>query len=199
MIGKLAKLLLQTRVDPIPASEFESRSRPSSDAGADDVAERELHAALKRRIQTVFGGSLHLRHVDTGSCNACESELAALLNPIYDVQRLGIDFVASPRHADVLVVTGGVTRNLLEALHMTYEATPAPKAVLAVGACALGQGLLGRTYAQAGAVQAALPVAVTVPGCPPTPVEIVAGLLRVADLLEKELVRRGHGTATVQG
>ncbi|MCY0870546.1 MAG: oxidoreductase [Firmicutes bacterium] len=198
MIGELARLLLATRVNPVPAADFEDRRQVAYEQDLDKVAARDLEKALKRRIRTVFGGSMHLRHVDTGSCNACESELAALLNPFYDVQRLGIDFVASPRHADVLVVTGCVTRNLFEALHVTYEATPRPRAVLAIGACALGQGILGKTYAQAGAALSELPIAVTVPGCPPTPHDIIAGLMQVADFLEKEISRRGYGATAIQ-
>lgn len=145
-----------------------------------------------------FYGSLHVRHVDTGSCNACEWELTALLNPVYDAQRLGIDFVASPRHADVLVVTGGVTRNLAQALELTYEATPAPKAVLAIGACACGTGLLGATYAQRGtALDSGIPVLVTVAGCPPSPPEILRGLLNIMTILNGGAATHGHATAAI--
>jgi len=145
-----------------------------------------------------FFGSLHIRHVDTGSCNACEWELTALLNPIYDAQRLGIDFVASPRHADILVVTGGVTRNLAQALELTHEATPNPKAVLAIGACACGTGLLGQTYAQRGtALDSGIPVLVTVAGCPPTPPEILRGLLHIMTILNQGGLTHGHGTTAI--
>lgn len=147
--------------------------------GAGDPLSPDLLREWHRRVHGAFGGSLHVRHVDSGSCNACEWELTALLNPVYDVQRLGIDFVASPRHADVLVVTGGLTRNLVEAVQSTYEATAHPKAVLAVGDCACGTGLIGPTYAQTGRVDLQLPVLVTVPGCPPHPHQIIRGLLEV--------------------
>lgn len=138
----------------------------------------------RRRMHSVFGGSLHIRHVDSGSCNACEWELTALLNPVYDVQRLGVDFVASPRHADVLVVTGGLTRNLAEAVRATYEAAAHPKAVLALGDCAVGCGLIGPTYAQAGRLDLGTAVLVSVPGCPPHPHQIIRGLLEVMVRLE---------------
>ncbi len=145
----------------------------------------ELLREWRSRLHGAFGGSLHLRHVDSGSCNACEWELTALMNPVYDMQRLGIDFVASPRHADVLVVTGGLTRNLAEAVRLTYEATAHPKAVLAVGDCACGAGLLGRTYAQSGRVDTCVPVLVSIPGCPPHPHRIIRGLLEVMARLEE--------------
>ncbi|PWI57443.1 oxidoreductase [Sulfoacidibacillus thermotolerans] len=140
---------------------------------------------------TVFGGSLHVRHVDTGSCNACEWELNALLNPVYDVSRMRIEFVASPRHADVLAVTGGVTRNLLEALRMTYEATAWPKAVVAIGGCAIGDGLIGKTYAQEGGIAPFVPIHVKVPGCPPRPQEILAGFLHAMECLTHGVEQSG--------
>lgn len=165
---------------------------------ANDAAKTEaLMQTWQRLRHTVFGGSVHIRHVDTGSCNACEWELTALLNPVYDVQRLGMDFVASPRHADVLVVTGGLTRNLTEALHMTYEATAHPKAVLAMGACACGTGMIGRTYAQEGEIALAGPILVKVPGCPPQPQDIMRGLIDTATQLEAVRTTHGHGTSAV--
>lgn len=162
-----------------------------------DRTEQEWLRQWKKKIRGAFGGSLHIRHVDTGSCNACEWELTALLNSVYDVQRLGIDFVASPRHADVLVVTGGLTRNLAEALRLTYAAAARPKAVLAIGACACGQGLIGRTYAQAGDVQSGVPVTVSVMGCPPKPQEIMRGLLEIMIRIEEGRHRDGHGTSAI--
>lgn len=135
--------------------------------------------------QKVYGGSLHLRHVDCGSCNACEWELQALLNPVYDLQRFGMDFVASPRHADALVVTGGLTVNLLEALQVTYAATASPKLVVAVGDCTLNGGLAGANYAQSGGIEGVVPVAVKIPGCPPTPADILRGLLKALEIWEK--------------
>ena len=129
------------------------------------------------RIRRVLGRSLQLRHLDAGSCNACDWELTALLNPVYDVRRLGIDFVASPRHADGVVVTGPVTRNLEVAVRRTWEAVPEPRVVIAVGACAVSGGIVGRSYASAGGVAEVLPVDVFIPGCPPTPEAIIFGLL----------------------
>ncbi len=134
---------------------------------------RELEHAIARHL----GGSLHIRHLDSGSCNACDWELTALLNPVYDVQRLGIDFVASPRHADLLLVTGVMTRNLREAALLTYRAMPEPRLVVAVGACAVGGGVFNGTYAASGSGEPVLPVDVFIPGCPPRPEAIIHGLL----------------------
>ena len=134
---------------------------------------RELEHAIARRL----GRSLHIRHLDSGSCNACDWEFTALLNPVYDVQRLGIDFVASPRHADLLLVTGVMTRNLQEAALLTYRAMPEPRLVVAVGACAVGGGVFAHTYAASGSVEPVLPVDVFIPGCPPRPEAIIHGLL----------------------
>ncbi|HTM19748.1 MAG TPA: NADH-quinone oxidoreductase subunit NuoB [Kofleriaceae bacterium] len=137
-------------------------------AGDDQVAER---------IRRTLGRSLHLRHLDAGSCNACDWELTALLNPVYDVRRLGIDFVASPRHADGVIVTGPVTRNLEVAVRRTFEAVPEPRIVIAVGACACSGGIVGQSYASAGGVAEVLPVDVFIPGCPPRPQAIIYGIL----------------------
>lgn len=135
-------------------------------------------------IHRVLGRSLHLRHLDAGSCNACDWELTALLNPAYDVRRLGIDFVASPRHADGVVVTGPVTRNLETAVRRTVEAVPDPRIVIAVGACAASGGIVGEGYASAGGVDRVLPVDVYIPGCPPRPEAIIFGLLVAVGRLE---------------
>ncbi len=170
-----------------------SRTRNSHES----VPVTDLTTAWRERISSAFGGSLHVRHVDTGSCNACEWELTALLNPVYDVQRLGIDFVASPRHADVLIVTGGLTRNLAEALQATYEATACPKAVIALGDCARGCGLLGETYAQKGGIELAVPVLLNVPGCPPHPHTIIAAFIEAMRLLEERRKTSGRGTPAV--
>ena len=132
---------------------------------------------LRREAARKLGRSLHIRHLDSGSCNGCDWELAALLSPVYDVQRLGIDFVASPRHADLLLVTGVMTRNLQEAAVLTYEAMPEPRLVVAVGACAVGGGVFANTYAAAGSAGLILPVDVFIPGCPPRPEAIIHGLL----------------------
>ena len=135
--------------------------------------ERELADVIARRL----GRSLHVRHLDVGSCNGCDWEIAALLNPIHDVQRLGIDFVASPRHADLLLVTGVMTRNLEEAALRTYEAMPEPRLVVAVGACAISGGVFAGTYAAWDGISGVLPVDVFIPGCPPRPEALIHGLL----------------------
>jgi Ni,Fe-hydrogenase III small subunit len=137
-------------------------------------------------IRQTLGRSLQLRHLDSGSCNACDWELTALLNPVYDIRRLGIDFVASPRHADGVIVTGPVTRNLETAVRRTYEAVPEPRVVIAVGACAASGGIVGRSYASAGGLGEVLPIDVLIPGCPPRPEAIIFGiLLAVGRLLER--------------
>jgi Ni,Fe-hydrogenase III small subunit/ferredoxin len=138
---------------------------------------------LKLKIKNVLGRSLHIRHVDVGSCNACDFEMNALSNPLYDLQQYGIDFVASPRHADMLMVTGVVTRNLTQALLMTYEAMPTPNLVMAVGACAASGQVFGRSYAIRGAVDELVPVDIYVPGCPPRPQALLYGLLVAMDKL----------------
>jgi Ni,Fe-hydrogenase III small subunit len=124
-----------------------------------------------------LGRSLSIREIDAGSCNGCELEIHALNNAYYDVERFGLRFVASPRHADVLLVTGPVTKNMQEALRRTYEATPDPKWVVAVGDCALNGGCFAGSYAVAGGVSEVLPVDLHVRGCPPTPTDILRGLL----------------------
>jgi Ni,Fe-hydrogenase III small subunit len=135
-------------------------------------------ARLWERIRGRLGRSLHVRQVDAGSCNGCELEIAATTNPLYDLERFGIHFVASPRHADVLLVTGPVTRNMEIALLRTYEATPEPRIVVAVGACGCSGGIFGEgTYASIGGVDRVVPVDVYIPGCPPRPQAILNGLL----------------------
>lgn len=132
---------------------------------------------LKEKIQKMFGRSLAIRQVDAGSCNGCEIELTALNNPIYDIERFGIHFVSSPRHADVLLVTGPASRNMEIALLRTYEATPSPKIVIAVGACACSGGIFGDTYATTGGIDKVIPVDIYIPGCPPRPEVLLQGLL----------------------
>jgi Ni,Fe-hydrogenase III small subunit/formate hydrogenlyase subunit 6/NADH:ubiquinone oxidoreductase subunit I len=142
------------------------------------TADRDADAArVSSEIRRVLGRSLHLRHLDAGSCNACDWELTALLNPVYDIRRLGVDFVASPRHADGVIVTGSVTRNLETAVRRTVEAIPDPRVVIAVGSCASSGGIVGAGYASAGGVDRVLPVDVYVPGCPPRPEAIIFGIL----------------------
>ena len=136
-----------------------------------------VREALQRRILEVLGRALCIRQVDAGSCNGCELEIHALNNPIYNVESLGIRFVASPRHADLLLVTGPVSRHMEVALRRTYDATPDPKLVVAVGDCGACGGIFGESYASCGAVSNVIPVDVVVPGCPPSPTRILAGIL----------------------
>lgn len=132
---------------------------------------------IQREILDILGRALTIRQVDAGSCNACELEIHALNNPYYNLEGLGIRFVASPRHADMLLVTGPVSRNMEQALRRTWEATPEPKLVVAVGDCARDGGIFGESYASCGRVQNVIPVDVAVPGCPPPPLEIMRGIL----------------------
>lgn len=141
----------------------------------------DLGKELKGKIGRILGRSLAIREVDAGSCNGCEVEITALNNPIYDVERFGIHFVASPRHADVLLVTGPASRNMELALKRTYEATPDPKVVVAVGACGCSGGIFGDTCATTGGIDKVVPVDVYVPGCPPRPEAILHGLLLAVD------------------
>ena len=136
-----------------------------------------VREALERRILEVLGRALCIRQIDAGSCNGCELEIHALNNPIYSVESLGIRFVASPRHADLLLVTGPVSRHMEVALRRTYDATPDPKLVVAVGDCGACGGIFGESYASCGAVSNVIPVDVVVPGCPPSPTRILAGIL----------------------
>jgi len=148
----------------------------SEPAPASDDALR-LGDALQGRISAILGRALCIRHVDAGSCNGCELEIHALGNPVYNIEGLGIKFVASPRHADMLLVTGPVSRNMEVALHRTYAAMPDPKLVVAIGDCGCTGGLFGESYASAGRVANVIPVNVAVPGCPPSPTRILAGIL----------------------
>ncbi len=132
---------------------------------------------LQEAIHRVLGRSLHIREVDAGSCNGCEVEITGLNSPVYDIERFGIHFVASPRHADMLLVTGPVTRNMELALRKTYDAMPAPRLVVAVGACGCSGGIFGVNYASLGGVDAVLPVDVFIPGCPPNPHALLNGIL----------------------
>lgn len=141
---------------------------------------------LKVKIGRILGRSLAVREVDAGSCNGCEVEITALNNPIYDIERFGIHFVASPRHADVLLVTGPASRNMEVALKRTYEATPDPKIVVAVGACGCSGGIFGDTYATTGGIDKVVPVDVYIPGCPPRPEAILYGLLLAVDRISEK-------------
>ncbi|TAD89953.1 MAG: NADH-quinone oxidoreductase subunit NuoB [Alphaproteobacteria bacterium] len=154
-------------------------TRPVADpAPAPDPAALE---ALGKRVadsgRQRLGRSLAIRHVDAGSCNACELELHALSNPYHDLERFGLSFVASPRHADVLLVTGPVARNMRDALHATWVAVPEPRWVIAAGACAIDGGCFAGAPEVLGGADAVIPVDLTIPGCPPTPTALLAGLL----------------------
>ena len=164
----MRKLLFEILVKP-PLTE----SAPA----VDDSALVELARALEKAARKRLGRSLAIRQVDAGSCNGCELEIHALNNAYYDLERFGLRFVASPRHADVLLVTGPVTHNMREALERTYAATPAPKWVVAVGGCARDGGCFAASYAVTGGVSNVVPVDLHIPGCPPRPVEILRGLL----------------------
>ena len=143
-----------------------------------------LTKLLSEKTRKILGRSLHIRHVDTGSCNGCDFEMNALTNPIYDIQSYGIDFVASPRHADMLLVTGSVTEHLETALKKTYAATPEPKLVAAMGACACSGGIFKESYAVLGGVDKVIPVDLYIPGCPPRPQAIIYGLLKIIERLK---------------
>ena len=146
-----------------------------------DAALGELAAALDRAARRRLGRSLSIREVDAGSCNGCELEIHALNNAYYDIERFGIRFVASPRHADVLLVTGPVTKNMREALERTYNAMPNPKWVVAVGDCALDGGCFAGSYAVVGGVSQVVPVDLHIPGCPPSPLQLLEGLLALIE------------------
>jgi Ni,Fe-hydrogenase III small subunit/formate hydrogenlyase subunit 6/NADH:ubiquinone oxidoreductase subunit I len=140
----------------------------------------------REKIQKLLGRSLSIREVDAGSCNGCELEIIALNNPIYDIERFGIHFVASPRHADMLLVTGPVTRNMELALLKTYRAMPEPKLVVAVGACGISGGIFGENYASLGGVDKVVPVDVYIPGCPPRPQALLQGILLAVGRLQEK-------------
>jgi len=146
-----------------------------------DDALAELAAAVQRSARRRLGRSLAIRQVDAGSCNGCELEIHALNNAFYDLERFGFRFVASPRHADVLLVTGPVTKNMREALERTYRATPDPKWVVAVGDCAFDGGIFAGSYAVVGAVSNVIPVDLHIRGCPPSPNQLLQGLLALLE------------------
>src|SRR5271163_4443569 len=164
---------------------FESLThRPLTEAppAPDDAALAELAAGVERAARRRLGRSLAIRQVDAGSCNGCELEIHALNNAFYDIERFGLRFVASPRHADVLLVTGPVTKNMRDALERTYHATPNPKWVVAVGDCAVDGGIFSGSYAVSGGVSNVVPVDVHIRGCPPSPTALLKGLLAVLSL-----------------
>jgi Ni,Fe-hydrogenase III small subunit len=159
ILHQILKTGIRTEAAPMPA--------------ADDVVVARLHRDLLRTL----GRALAIRHVDAGSCNGCELEINALGNPYYNIEGMGIRFVASPRHADMLLVTGPVSRHMAIALKRTYDATPEPKLVVAVGDCGCTGGIFGESYASLGRVASVLPVDVEIPGCPPAPAALLAGIL----------------------
>lgn len=163
-------------VVPTPAIATSKRVLPMSLIGPSGDLET-MGQQLKQRIGRLLQRSLHIRHLDSGSCNGCDWELTTLLGPVHDIQRLGLDFVASPRHADVLLVTGVMTRNLTIAAIRTYRAMPEPRLVIATGACGCSGGVFSANYAGGGGTATVLPVDVYIPGCPPRPQAIIYGLL----------------------
>jgi Ni,Fe-hydrogenase III small subunit len=160
LLRQITRIGIATEIAPLPEQEA--------------LAEA---ARIQRELLDILGQALTIRQVDAGSCNACELEIHALGNPYYNVEGLGIKFVASPRHADLLLVTGPVSRHMEEALRRTWEATPEPRLVVAVGDCGCDGGVFGESYASCGRVSNVIPVDVTVPGCPPPPIEILRGIL----------------------
>ena len=158
-------------VEPVPMP------APAEDDTQRNTSFDVLGKSVSEAIRRTFRRSLHIREVDAGSCNGCEIEITSLGNPIYDIERFGVHFVASPRHADMLLVTGPVTRNMAIALKQTYDATPSPKLVIAVGACGISGGIFGYSYASCGGVDTVVPVDVYIPGCPPGPEALLRGIL----------------------
>jgi Ni,Fe-hydrogenase III small subunit len=148
---------------------------------AADLALAEAGRALEARAQKLFGRAITIREVDAGSCNGCELEIHALSNAVYDVERFGIRFAASPRHCDVLLVTGPVSHNMKVALERTFAATPAPKWVVAAGDCASGCGVFAGSYAVVGAVDKVIPVDLHIKGCPPRPIDLLRGLIALME------------------
>jgi Ni,Fe-hydrogenase III small subunit len=159
ILRQIAKCGIKTEAPPAPADEMVQAVR------------------LQKKILRTLGRALTIRQVDAGSCNGCELEIHALNNPYYNIEGLGIRFVASPRHADMLLVTGPVSKHMAIALKRTYDATPDPKLVVAVGDCGCSGGIFGESYASLGRVANVIPVDVAIPGCPPTPVDLISGIL----------------------
>jgi formate hydrogenlyase subunit 7 len=192
----IARIYISSPFSRHPLTKMMRMGRRGTMADLLDGEIREATERLKMRVQRLFGHSLHIRHVDAGSCNACESEIKLLMNPYYDIQRLGIFFTTSPRHADLLLVTGPVTRAMEDPLRQTYEAMPDPRLVVAVGACACSGGIFGPSAFSLGGVGEVLPVDVFIPGCPPSPLTLIHGLLLALGRAEQRM----HGsTQRVKG
>ncbi len=183
--------LIKIKNSFVPASKNRAGLIESFDPVSIEKSYDELGKELKEKIHKLFGRSLAIREVDAGSCNGCEVEITALNNPIYDIERFGIHFVASPRHADLLLVTGPASRNMELALKRTYDATPDPKLVVAVGACACSGGIFGDTYATTGGIDKIVPVDVYIAGCPPRPQALIYGLLLA---INKKLDDKSHSS-----
>jgi Ni,Fe-hydrogenase III small subunit len=160
-----------TREQTVRRWDIDGRVEITTAGPSAEIARGQIHALLQR--------ALNVRQLDAGSCNGCEAEITALTNPYYDLERFGIHFVASPKHADMLLVTGPVTRNMADAVKAAYEAVPAPKLAVAVGACGCSGGIFAGSHAIVGAVDAVIPVDGYIPGCPPTPAMLVSGILEV--------------------
>jgi Ni,Fe-hydrogenase III small subunit/formate hydrogenlyase subunit 6/NADH:ubiquinone oxidoreductase subunit I len=175
----LSAAMSKAQTDPghVPGAAASSRVAADWKVRAPGTGLEPLGAELKAAVHKTLGRSLHIREVDAGSCNGCEVEIVGLNSPIYDIERFGIHFVASPRHADMLLVTGPVSRNMELALRKTYDATPDPRLVVAVGACGCSGGIFGQNYATVGGVDKVIPVDVYVPGCPPNPQALLRGIL----------------------
>jgi len=196
-ISRECELAVQNRADLVIQAKYklnrdgcqdhliEICKTPSISASAVEVAGKRF----KEEIAHILGRSLHIREVDAGSCNGCEIEIVNLTGPVYDIERFGIHFVASPRHADMLLVTGPVTRNMELALRKTYEATPDPRLVVAVGACGCSGGIFGENYASLGGVDKVIPVDVYIPGCPPCPQALLHGILLAVQRLQQKLIK----------
>jgi len=167
ILRQIAKTGIKTEPTPAPA------------------AENVVMTRLREEILRTLGRALTIRQVDAGSCNGCELEIHALANPYYNLEGLGIRFVASPRHADMLLVTGPVSKHMVIALKRTYDATPDPKLVVAVGDCGCTGGIFGESYATVGRVANVIPVDVAIPGCPPTPTALLRGILAAISVAAK--------------
>jgi Ni,Fe-hydrogenase III small subunit/formate hydrogenlyase subunit 6/NADH:ubiquinone oxidoreductase subunit I len=182
-----ADLVTTAKYELGPGGTHKNLLSPHSSTSAPRPASLDtLGAELKARIDRVLGRSLHIREVDAGSCNGCEVEIGGLNGPVYDIERFGIHFVASPRYADMLLVTGPVSRNMELALRKTYDATPTPRLVVAVGACGCSGGIFGQNYATLGGVDKVIPVDVYIPGCPPNPYALLHGILTAIGRLPRQ-------------
>lgn len=169
------------------SSDFEYAAKSRADLVAIPESSPSPTEQLKSKVENIFGGSLHIRHVDAGSCNGCESEIQALTNPFYNLHRMGIFFTSSPRFADLLLVTGPVVPQMVGPLLRTYQAMPKPRYVIATGTCAISGAPFDSGYAAGSGVSRHLPVDIYIPGCPPNPAALIHGLLLLGDRVEQKL------------